>query len=291
MTAEPHARRVALPGSDGEMAYLDLGPAGRPVDVVFVHANGFNGRTYRSVLAPLADLRILAVDLRGHGRSTLPTVIEGRRGWTEFRDDLLAFLELTTDGAVVLAGHSMGGTTSLLTAVDRPERVRALALFDPVLLQPSVLKGRAGGGGPPETNSRLAEGAMKRRVAFKDRAEALSAYRGRGAFRTWSEEQIIDYMIDGLIEAPGGGVVLACARDWEASNFRTHNCDPWAALAHVRRPVRILRAETDSTAHIEVDPELFDRPNIHLETIPGSTHFLPLERPELARAALRDLSG
>jgi pimeloyl-ACP methyl ester carboxylesterase len=36
-------------------------------------------------------------------------------------------------GSVAPAGHSMGGTLSLFTAVARPERVRALALFDPVI--------------------------------------------------------------------------------------------------------------------------------------------------------------
>jgi pimeloyl-ACP methyl ester carboxylesterase len=106
------------------MAVLDFGDPARPVDLVFAHANGFNARTYRSLLQPLAaSLRILAVDLRGHGATTLPTEIEGRNGWTEFRDDLLALLEAEAADPVVLAGHSMGGTTSLLAAAVRPGAV------------------------------------------------------------------------------------------------------------------------------------------------------------------------
>src|SRR6185369_1776591 len=82
---EPRARRVSLPGRGGEMAFLDFGPPDRAPDVVFSHANGFNARTYRSILAPLAqDLRILAPDMRGHGASGLPVRIEGREGWWEF---------------------------------------------------------------------------------------------------------------------------------------------------------------------------------------------------------------
>src|SRR5262245_13593835 len=110
----PRERTVSLPARGGAMAVLDFGPPERPVDVVFSHANGFHARTYRSILAPLGDLRLLAIDLRGHGSTTLPTVIEGRDGWAEFRDDLIAFLDATTEGPVVLAGHSMGGTSSLL---------------------------------------------------------------------------------------------------------------------------------------------------------------------------------
>src|SRR3954463_13647492 len=96
--------RAELPSRGGAMAYLDFGPAERPVDVVFSHANGFNARTYRSMLEPLAgEMRILALDLRGHGASTLPTVIEGRAGWTELEADLLAFLGAVLDRPVVLA--------------------------------------------------------------------------------------------------------------------------------------------------------------------------------------------
>src|SRR5688500_9894638 len=92
---EPRPRRVALPGRGGEMACLDFGPQDKAVDLIFSHANGFNGRTYRSILAPLAsEFRMLSLDLRGHGASTLPAVIEGRIGWPEFRDDLLALLPL-----------------------------------------------------------------------------------------------------------------------------------------------------------------------------------------------------
>src|SRR4051794_6447386 len=77
--SEPRERMIPLPTRGGAMAALEIGPSERPVDIVFSHANGFNGRTYRTVLQPLAGtLRILALDLRGHGASTLPTVIEGR---------------------------------------------------------------------------------------------------------------------------------------------------------------------------------------------------------------------
>ncbi|MDZ4369992.1 MAG: alpha/beta hydrolase, partial [Phenylobacterium sp.] len=65
---EPRARHVDLPDRGGAMAILDFGSSERPVDAVFCHANGFNARTYRSILAPLAaSMRILAVDWRGQG--------------------------------------------------------------------------------------------------------------------------------------------------------------------------------------------------------------------------------
>jgi pimeloyl-ACP methyl ester carboxylesterase len=283
---EPRARKVDLPGRGGAMALLDFGPPERPVDIVFSHANGFNARTYRTILSPLAaELRILAIDLRGHGATELPAVVEGREGWGEFQGDLLALLQREAAGPVVLAGHSMGGTSSLLAAAAAPERVRALALLDPVLIH---TPGRRSEEDPGVADSPLVQGALRRRADFASKAAAVDAYRGRGAFRTWSDAQLVDYVEAGFGETASSEVTLACRPEWEASNFRSHNYDPWAAFAATRCPIHILRAAEGSTARLDERlPELRATGRITVETVPGTTHFLPMERPELVRAVLR----
>lgn len=282
----PRARTATLPQRGGDMAFLDFGPPGRPADIVFSHANGFNALTYRSLLAPLAaELRIFAIDLRGHGESTLPAQVEGREGWNGFRDDLLAFLAAETAGPVVLAGHSMGGTSSLLAAAAAPERVRGLVLFDPVLFDPPAP-------GSAAAESPLVQGALRRRATFPSKAAALEAYRGRGAFRTWSEAQLADYVEAGFALAPDGEATLACTPAWEASNFRTHEYDPWGAFAATRCPIRILRAEFDSTARLDGRvADLTADGRVSVETVPETTHFLPMERPDLVAAELRRAAG
>lgn len=284
VTHQPAARRIGLPSRGGEMAFLDFGPVDRPVDVVFSHANGFNGRTYRSILEPLAgEMRIFAIDLRGHGASTLPTVIEGRAGWTEMEADLLAFLAAATEGPVVLAGHSMGGTTSLLAAAAEPARVRHLALFDPVIMPKEALAAAEA-----IAESPLVQGALRRRVSFPSHQAAFEAYVGRGAFRSWTEAQIADYVAAGFRETADGQVTLTCTPDWEASNFRTHNYDPWAAFAQSRCPIDIRRAAEGSTCRVEGrEAELTADGRISVETVAGTTHFLPMERPDLVAQALR----
>ena len=115
---EPRLRRVSLPAPSGpgEMAFLDFGPPDRAPDLVLLHANGFNARAYRTILAPLAGaLRILAPDQRGHGATTL-AIDRPRTSWLDLKDDLLAFLDAMEIERVALAGHSMGGTASLLAA-------------------------------------------------------------------------------------------------------------------------------------------------------------------------------
>jgi pimeloyl-ACP methyl ester carboxylesterase len=277
-----HSLRLETKTGAGDFAYLDFGPGERPVDAVFLHANGFNARTYRTILAPLAsDLRILALDLRGHGRTRAPAAPEGRNTWLDLGQDLDVFLETLDLKAVVLAGHSMGGTLSLFAAADLPERVRALALFDPVVLPPERSAGAP-------TTSPMVHGASRRRRHFDSRDAAVQSYRGRGAFTTWTEPMLVDYVEDGFKDLADGTVELACAPEWEVSNYLAQAHDSWEAFARSRCPITILRAETASTCNVDsrIDQLTADG-RISIETIPGTTHFLPMERPDLVRATLR----
>lgn len=287
---EPRAGRapVSTPTGEGEMAFLDFGPADRPPDVVFLHANGFNARTYRTILAPLAGrLRILALDQRGHGAARLPTD-RPRTSWCDLKDDLLAFLNAMGIGRVALAGHSMGGTVSLLTAAEAPERVRALALFDPVILPPRT-SGEPSG---VPTVSPLVAGALRRRRIFPSRAAAADAYRGRGAFRTWTEAMLQDYVAAGFVDAGDGTVELACTPEWEVSNYVNQSHDSWAAFERSLCPIRILRAEKGSPGRLDERlGALTASGRIRVDTVPDTTHFLPMERPDLVREALMEAAG
>jgi pimeloyl-ACP methyl ester carboxylesterase len=277
-----HVLRLETGANAGEFAYLDFGPEERPVDAVFLHANGFNARTYRTILGPLAgDFRILALDQRGHGRTRAPTQPEGRPNWLDLGDDLVAFLQALDLKSVVLAGHSMGGTLSLFASADAPERVRGLALFDPVILPPERPAGQP-------TTSPLVQGASRRRRHFDSREAAVQSYRGRGAFTNWTEPMLLDYVEDGFRDLDDGTVELACAPEWEVSNYLAQGHDPWDAFARSRCPIRILRAEQASTCNTDSRCEqLTADGRISIETVPGTTHFLPMERPDLVRSTLR----
>ncbi len=240
---EPRLRGVSLPAPSGpgEMAFLDFGPPSRAPDVVLLHANGFNARAYRTILAPLAgDLRILAPDQRGHGATTL-AIDRPRTSWLDLKDDLLAFLDVMEIERVALAGHSMGGTASLLAAAQAPHRVRALALLDPVIrpIGPATFAPEQVGA------SGMVQGALKRRRVFPSRAAAVESYRGRGAFRTWTEAQLVDYVAAGFLDQSDGTVTLACTPEWEVSNYVHQDHDSWAAFEASRCPIHILRAERE----------------------------------------------
>ena len=285
-------RRISVPIDNrwgaGQMAVLDFGDPERPVDLVFVHANGFNARTYRTLLQPLSSaLRIWAPDLRGHGATRLPAEPEGRRSWKDHRDDLIALLEATGGPPVALAGHSIGGTSGLLAAAERPDRVSRLLLLDPVIWpRPMVMALNLPLAGRLSRRFPIVSRTLKRRAVFDSREQALAAYRGRGAFKGWPDLMLADYLADGLIETDKG-LELACSPAWEASNYAAQAHDPWRALARYPGAVRILKGETGSLCAVRPGGR---RPDLQVETVAGGGHLFPMTHTEITRDALFDLA-
>ncbi len=262
------------------MAAIALGPEGGAPDILFLHANGFNALTYRCVLAELDPrLRVLAVDLRGHGLSSLPLPAE-HPGWQLYAEDLHELIASLEAPPRLIAGHSMGASAALLAASRLPPAVRALVLFEPVIMAQPI---RARAASKPLWDLPLVQGALRRKAAFASREAAFEAYDGRGAFRTWQDGMLADYLRDGLIESDDE-VTLACTPHWEAANFATFGiADSLAALQACSLPVTIFTAAHGSTCALE-GARL--PPSARVHGLPGTSHFLPMERPGIVCKAL-----
>ena len=204
-------RRFRVELKDGEASGIAFGDPVRPIDVLFLHATGFNAITYQSILEPLGgQMHAAAIDLRGHGRSRLPANPRRMKSWAKFRDDVIQLLEKTAPDGAVLGGHSMGGTVALLVAGKRPDLVKGLVLVDPVLMRRSVYRAY----NFPILNMfiqkhALAKQALRRRRDFGSPSEAAEALRGRGAFKTWRSPFLDDYVVDGVLRHDDGTFQLA----------------------------------------------------------------------------------
>lgn len=286
-------RRLSIPVENrwggGDMAVLDFGDPDRPVDLVFAHANGFNAATYRSLLSPLsASLRIWAPDLRGHGGSALPVFRRRKTSWLDHRDDLIALIDAVKGPPVVLAGHSMGATSSLMAAAERPERVSSLVLFDPVIWKRSaVLAFNLPLAHLFMASVPLARSTLRRRSLFESREQAMAAYRGRGAFKGWPDMVLADYLSEGLVESEDG-LSLAAAPSWEAANYAAQAHNPWRALRRFKGPIRILKAEHGSLTHVPTRAS--GRGGLSVEEISGAGHLFPMTHADVARDALFEAS-
>jgi pimeloyl-ACP methyl ester carboxylesterase len=106
----PIGEQRTVAGAGGTPLNVELyGPADAP-PVVLVHGWVCALRFWRLQVQDLrADHRVVAVDLRGHGRSGAPA--DGDWSLDTLADDLEAVLDACVDGPAVLAGHSLGAMT------------------------------------------------------------------------------------------------------------------------------------------------------------------------------------
>jgi pimeloyl-ACP methyl ester carboxylesterase len=115
----------------GGQAYTDTGTRREPA-VLLVHGWGADARTW-SMLGPLLAVnhRVLTVDVRGHGRSPIPSDAPDRLDPEVIAGDLVAVLDVTGVERVIAVGHSWGGQLVTALAVTRPDRVAGLVVLDP----------------------------------------------------------------------------------------------------------------------------------------------------------------
>ena len=100
-------------------------------------------------------------------------------------------------------------------------------------------------------------------------------------------QMLADYVADGFRDGTDRQVELTCTPAWEASGFTAQGHDPWLAFDTLTIPIRILRASMGSTCRIEgLETQVLALENRQMETIPETSHFLPMERPDLVQAAL-----
>jgi pimeloyl-ACP methyl ester carboxylesterase len=278
--------------SDGAVSYLEW--EGDCPALHFAHANGFNALTYRTLLAPLsAQFHLIASDLRGHGMTTLPALPGMAKGWRIYRDDLIRFLDMLPQRPLILAGHSMGATASVMAAALRPGLVRGLVLMEPVFM-PALfaLAGRVlMAAGVVPRGYDLVQKAARRREFFPSIDAAFEAYRGRGIFKLWPDAQLRDYLNGGMLPTDDGQVHLACVPRWEAEDFRETPLFVPHLASQIVCPVTILHGDQPGSTCRDSQVAIFQRrkPGTRAVKVLGASHFLPMEMPDLVREEIARL--
>lgn len=290
MRPEPAESRVHANGTD--LALYDWGGGGTPI--VLVHATGLCARVWDPVIAALPDhLRVLAVDLRGHGRSPLPGPVEPRFRWRTFGDDLGAAFEALDLRDVMVVGHSMGAHSAAAAALTAPSRITRLLLLDPTLSPPPP----AGTPLPPEASE---QPAARRRDDWASPEEFAERLQGQRPFATWDERALRAYTTAGLTrDAATGRYRLACPSLFEASIYAGRNTASLDAdLGSIEAHVSIIRARDRRP---EDPPGLGPSPtrpdlvasfrHARDRQLPEASHFFPLEIPEAVAGIIEDALG
>ncbi len=129
----PDAERCKISLPTGiDMTYLEVGPQDGPA-VLLIHGLTDNARSWFTTMESLhrinPALHVMAIDLRGHGHSSMPDATkcapapEACFRPADFADDIVAFLAAKGITKADLAGHSLGSFVVQEVALTHPELV------------------------------------------------------------------------------------------------------------------------------------------------------------------------
>lgn len=256
--------------------------------IFLAHATGFHARCWNQVVERLPGRRVVAIDMRGHGRSSKPAP---PYPFPVFGEDVAAVVRELGLHDVVGVGHSKGGYAVTWAAAVSPSVFDRLLLLDPVIMAPETYRQWDQRPGAGEEHF-----AARRRNEWQSPDEMFERFRGREPFSRWDERVLRDYCDYGLVPNPDGeGYVLACPPAIEAAIYanggrggRIHELIPAIDV-----PVRVLRAQPQAESSAmdmsrsPTDPGLAARfPFGEDVPLPDYSHFIPMEGPAFVAAKI-----
>ena len=261
-----------------EIPFEDFGGAGEVIH--FAHANAYHPRSYTQLIRHfLPDYRVKGMLFRpfweGSKTRSAPS-------WRTYARDLIHFLEQKNAQQIIGIGHSLGAITTLLAAAERPDLFQKIILIEPVILAPRIYRFTALT--PPFIRRRMippAKIASRRRDTWSSKEEAYQYLRSKRVFREISDTVFQDVIEHGINQVSERRAQLAFSKEWEAHIYSS-TINPWRAIRKLNTPFLVIKGENTNVISDEVWRELQKvHPGARYLDITGTTHLVPLERPQL----------
>lgn len=248
--------------------------------LVFSHANGFPGGSYKTFLAPFAQhYNVEVIDRLGH-----TPAFKVNNGWGNLVDELEFRLEKLPKPLVGI-GHSLGGVVMFALARRKPEWFDGLVMLDPPLVNgwPSVpfRLGMALGMSDKLTPAGLSK---NRRTHWDDWQQATEYFNRREFFQRFDPRCLEDYLAAGLEAAEEGGFQLRFKRSVEVQVFRS---GPPSTMGKpvLSVPGLLVSGESSHSLFHQAAVRHCRHHKMEHQYAPG-THMFPLEMPEEAYAII-----
>jgi pimeloyl-ACP methyl ester carboxylesterase len=255
---------------DLNVAWYEWG-SGDPL--LLVHGLADDHRAWRKVLPWLAlDHRVIAYDLRGHGR-TPAGAAEGTVA--QLGADLVALLDALEIQRTDFCGFSLGGTIVMKAAIDHPERVNRL-----LAVATSSRVGRAATEWYRQRAQLADEGPEKLHPTLEEDT--------REQFANCPAEFEDHWRIRRQSTADPAGFANGCRA---MVRLNAEPLDP--ELDRIKAPTLVVAAELDQHCPPVAGQIIVERlPGARMEIIPDSGHQVEVEQPQrLSAAVLRFLGG
>ena len=256
------AARAAAATVDGIPLHWTSAGAG-PQTLMLVHGWTCDDSSWSGQVPALTSkYRVLTLDLPGHGRS-------GKIDAARFSMDLFArAVEAVRAEAgadrLVLVGHSMGTPVIRQYARLYPQRVAALVLVDGVVVL----------GAPPRPGVQPAQAPVADRMRGPDGPKNREAMI-RGMFTPATPAPLQDHVLKMMLAAPEATAYGSMVATFDPRNW-TNDV--------MTMPVLGLFADKSTLGNPDTTRKLF--PNYQHHEIPGTGHFLMMEKPREFNALL-----
>jgi pimeloyl-ACP methyl ester carboxylesterase len=218
--------------------------------VILIHGAGGDHLYWPPQIRRLPDQRVLALDLRGHGKS--PGI--GHHTIDDYARDVIEFASALKVNQMVIVGHSMGSAIALQAAILFPKRILGLGLV--------------GGGARLRVASAILQSASNP-SAFSGAVHLITdlsfASRSGSHLRELAERRMAEMRPSVLY-----GDFLACDA-----------FDAGEQLSNITAPTLILCGAEDRMTPPRNSRFLHEHiAGAKLELVPGAGHMVMLEQPE-----------
>ena len=253
-----------------ELAAHLFGPEdGLPV--IALHGWLDNANSFARLAPKLTGLRIVALDMAGHGHSDHRPAGAGYALW-DYVFDVLQVAEQLGWKRFALLGHSLGAIVSMVLAGAMPERVTHLALIDGVIPPTGTGENAAERLGMALQAQMNLQG--KRKPIYATLERAVEA-RMKGLVAV-SREAAQLLALRGLMPVPGGYTWRTDNRLTLASPIRLTDEQAMAFVRRVGCPTQLVLA---ADGMVVKHPELLSRLPFAMTTLPGGHHLHVNDEP------------
>jgi pimeloyl-ACP methyl ester carboxylesterase len=256
--------------------YLEWNPAGART-LLLLHGNSANAWWWRPMARALSgtNLRVLALDLRGHGDSDW--VRPPNYSPASYADDLARLIRAARAQDSIVIGHSMGGIAVLAFARRYQRLARAAAAIDVAITS------------GPRRNRYLRRLRTIPTVSYPDLATAKARFRLMPNEGAIAPELIAEIAEHSVQRTSDGRYTMKFDRE---SFFGSDGLDVAVAINEIRIPLLLVRAECSRIMTAEAAANARrSNPLVELVTIPNAHHHLPLEAPQALAHALQEFAA
>src|SRR5258708_4498879 len=253
------------------------------------HGNGLAIDGYYPFWSLLRDrYELILFDFRNHGQN--PTHTFEHHNWPRFTLDMEQVFATIQEhfGKKQTVGvfHSLSAVTATMQTQRFGVRWDPLVLFDPPYYPPerhrlNLLQ--------YENEEEIAMRAARRTPAYADPMELAASF--RRWLRGWAPDAY-DLMARATLrhDPATNQWLLACPREFEAHVFRSNrDTSTWTGLATMLVAVKLICGDPDAeeaSPPARLGQAIAAESGVLYEAIPGTSHFLQIERPRECIAAM-----